>query len=324
MVGSFFSLFKKAFDEWNANNVPRFGAALAYYSIFAIAPLLIIALVIGGLIFGESAARSGLQGELSGTLGAPVAKAMQEMLKSSNENPGQGVTATIFGFLVLLVGAGGVFAQLRDALDVIFKTPPEPSTGIWQTLRNQFLSIAMVLGSGFLLLVSLIISTVLSSLGKWLGESLPGGATLWQCVNMAVSFAVVSGLFALIYRFVPNTRVNWRSVWIGAIVTAALFTFGKFVLGWYLGRASTTSSYGAAASLVVILIWVYYASQIMLYGAAFAYVHAREIRPADLAEQRAMEAQCVERLHLEPNVPMSLTDKVDAAKAVHEGDPRTK
>jgi len=319
MVGNFFSLFKKAYDEWNANNVPRFGAALAYYSIFAIAPLLIIALAIGGLIFGEEAAHRGLQNELSGTLGAPVAKAMEEVLKSSNDHPGQGITATIFGFVVLLVGAGGVFSQLRDALNVIFKVPPEPSTGIWHTLRTQFFSVAMVLGSGFLLLVSLIISTVISAVGKWLGESLPGGAALWQVVNTAVSFFVVAGLFALIYRYVPNVRLNWRSVWIGAIVTALLFTFGKLALGWYLGRAGTTSSYGAAASLVVILIWVYYASQILLYGAAFTYVHAQQSRPSEDNARRAQPPAVDRRgLPVDADVPMSLTDKVDAAKAQHD------
>jgi membrane protein len=310
MVRNFLTLFKKAYDKWSAHNVPRFGAALAYYSIFAIAPLLIIAIAVGGLIFGESAARSGLQGELSDTLGAPVAKAMQDILKSSNENPGEGVTATIFGFIVLLIGAGGVFAQLRDALNVIFKAPPEPSTGIWQTLRTQFFSVAMVLGSGFLLLVSLIINTVLSALGKWMSDSLPGSTYLWQVVNNVVSFAVVAGLFALIYRYVPNTRMKWRSVWIGAIVTAGLFTLGKFVLGWYLGRAGTTSSYGAAASLVVILIWVYYASQIMLYGAAFTRVHSDQMRGDDAPEKR-IETPAADRRQVAAEVdkPMVYTEK---------------
>jgi membrane protein len=294
MVRNTLTLFKNAYGEWSEHNVPRFGAALAYYSVFAIAPLLIIAIAVGGLIFGESAARSALKGELSETLGAPVAKAMQDILKSSNENPGEGVTATIFGFIVLLVGAGGVFAQLRDALDVIFEAPPEPNTGIWQTLRTQFFSVVMVLGSGFLLLVSLIINTVLSALGKWMSDSLPGSTQLWQVVNNVVSFAVVAGLFALIYRYVPNIRMNWRSVWIGAIVTALLFTLGKFVLGWYLSRAGTTSSYGAAASLVVILIWVYYASQIMLYGAAFTRVHAEQNRDVE-TPKKPVETSAADR-----------------------------
>jgi membrane protein len=310
MVRNFLTLFKKAYDEWNAHSVPRFGAALAYYSIFAIAPLLIIALAVGGLIFGESAARSGLQGELSDTLGTPVAKAMQDILKSSNENPGDGITATIFGFIVLLIGAGGVFAQLRDALDVIFEAPPEPSTGIWHTLRTQFFSVAMVLGSGFLLLVSLIINTVLSALGKLMSDSLPGSTYLWQVVNNVVSFAVVAGLFALIYRYVPNIRMKWRSVWVGAIVTAALFTLGKFVLGWYLGRAGTTSSYGAAASLVVILIWVYYASQIMLYGAAFTRVHAEQLRGVKAPEKTIEAAEADRRqVSVEADKPMVVADK---------------
>jgi membrane protein len=152
----------------------------------------------------------------------------------------------------------------------------------------------MVLGSGFLLLVSLVINTVLSALGKWMSDSLPGSTHLWQVVNNAVSFAVVAGLFALIYRYVPNIRMNWRSVWIGAAVTALLFTLGKFVLGWYLGRAGTTSSYGAAASLVVILIWVYYASQIMLYGAAFTRVHAEQYRSAE-SPKIPVESSAVDR-----------------------------
>jgi membrane protein len=273
---NFFSMLKQAYDEWNANNVPRLGAALAYFSVFAIAPLLIIALAIGGMVFGEEAAQENLAENLEDTMGAPMASAIQSMLANAR-GTGQTTVATLSGVVVLLFAAAGVFRQLRAALNVVFQAPEPPSTGIWQTIREQIFSFSMVLGVGFLLIASLLINVILTSMNVTLERYLPGGPILWQFVDFAVSFAVVTTLFALIYKYVPSVEIAWRDIWPGAALTAALFTLGRILLAWYLGRASTTSSYGAAASLVVILLWVYYASQILLYGAAFTRVYAERV-----------------------------------------------
>ena len=272
---SFFSLLKLTYAEWEEDKAPRLGAALAFYSVFSIAPLLIIVIAAAGLIFGKEAAEKGIVSEIEGTVGEPVAKAIEQMLVNASE-PGRSVTATIIGVATLVFGAMGVFGQLQDALNTVWKVTPKPGRGIWGFLRDRFFSLTMVLGTGFLLLVSLVLSTVLSALGTFMSDSLPGGAGLWQVVQTVVSFAVVSLLFAMIFKFVPDARVAWRDVWFGALLTALFFTVGKLALGWYLGRESTTSEYGAAGSLVVILLWVYYTSQIMLFGAEFTRVHASQ------------------------------------------------
>ena len=276
-VKKFFGLFVHAFNEWNASNAQRFGAAIAYFSIFAIAPLLIIALALGGMMFGEEAATKSMQDELETTLGEPVAKATQQVLASSKEEEGRSITATLIGFAVLIFGAAGVFYQLQEALNTMFKVPPKPDRTFWETVRTMFFSVTMVLGSGFLLLVSLVINAGLTAMSHLANAYLPGGEALWKVVDFAVSFIVVTGLFGLIYKLVPNVRMAWRDVWTGAALTSLLFTLGKFVLGWYLGRPGTTSTFGAAGSLVVILIWVYYSSQILLYGACFTHVYAERI-----------------------------------------------
>jgi membrane protein len=267
------NLLKQAFAEWSANNGPRLGAALAYYSVFSIAPLLIIAIAVASLVFGQEAAQKNIVSEIEGTVGSPVAKAIQEMLAANNDVQ-SGTGATILGLALLLVGAAGVFGQLKDALDTVWGVAPRPGRGLRGMLWDRFASMTMVLGSGFLLLVSLILNAVLSAMSTSLSGSLPGGAWLWQAINMIVSFGVVTVLFALIFKYVPEAQIAWKDVWAGAALTSVLFSVGKFLLGWYLGQASTTSAYGAAASLVVILIWVYYASQILLFGAAFTRVHA--------------------------------------------------
>jgi membrane protein len=268
-------LLKDTFHEWNEDKAPRLGAALAYYSVFSIGPLLVIAIAVAGLIFGREAAQGEVVDEIKGTVGEPVARALQQMLANASD-PGWGTAAALLGIITLLFGASGVFGQLQDALNTIWKVEPKPGRGIWGIVQDRFLSLTMVLGTGFLLLVSLVITAALSALNTSLSSSLPGGAYLWQPINLIVSYGVVTLLFAMIYRFLPDAQVAWRDVWIGAGITAVLFTVGKFLLGWYLGQGSVTSAYGAAGSLVVILLWVYYSSQILLFGAEFTRVYAEQ------------------------------------------------
>jgi membrane protein len=282
-------VLRQAFAEWKVGNVPRLGAALAYYSVFSIPALLILGIAIASMIFGREAAQHGIVHEIEDTVGAPVARAVSEVL-ANNSDPARSGTATVIGILILLVGAAAVFGELQEAMNTIWRVERRPSGGVWGLIRDRFLSMTMVLGSGFLLLVSLVVNTVLSAMSGWMSASLPGGAALWQAVNSVVSLVVITALFALIFKIVPDAEVAWQDVWIGALLTAILFTIGQFFLGWYLGQASTTSAYGAAGSLVVILLWVYYASQIVLFGAAFTRVYAVQqglgVKPAANAVAR--------------------------------------
>jgi membrane protein len=278
------ALLRQAFTEWNSDNVPRLGAALAYYSVFSLPPFLILVIAIASFVFGQKAAQMGIMDEIENTVGAPVARAIGDVL-ANNSEPLQSGAATIIGVAILFVAAAAVFGQLQDALNTIWRVQRKSSEGFWGLVRDRFFSLTMVMGCAFLFLVSLVISTILSAMNGWmLNRSLPGGALLWQGVNLVVSFGINTLLFALIFRIVPDAEIEWRDVWLGAALTAILFNLGKFLLGWYLGQASTTSAYGVAGSLVVILLWVYYASQVLLFGAAFTRVCAMRrdatVRPA--------------------------------------------
>lgn len=269
-----YELFRAALDEGLEDKVPRLGAALAYYSAFSLAPLVIIAIGIAGLVFEEQAARGGIVREIEGTIGHTAAVAVEDMVKHTSQS-GQSGWAALTGLAVLLFGASGVFIQLQDALNTIWKVAVKPGRGLWNLIKDRFLSFAVVLGTGFLLLISLVVSAALSGLGQWLMQlGLPGGPGAWNAVNMLVSFGFITLLFAIIFKLLPDATVAWHDVWIGAVVTALLFTAGKYLLGLYLGQGSTTSAFGAAGSLVLILIWVYYSSQIMLFGAEFTQVYA--------------------------------------------------
>jgi membrane protein len=280
-------LLKHTFDEWNEDKAPRLGAALAYYTIFSLAPLLVIAIAISGLVFGEEEARKQIAAEVSNTVGPTVGTAIEGLLQSAHDS-GSGILATIMGVVTLLFGAVGAFNQLQDALNTIWKVTPKPGRGWMAIVKDRVLSFSIVLGIGFLLLVSLIVSTVLTALSKFLTPSaLPGGTYLWQLINLAVSFGFITLLFAMIYKILPDVKLGWKDVWVGAAVTALLFTIGKYLLGLYLARASVASSYGAAGSLVLILVWVYYSSQILLFGAEFTRVYSihygKRILPSDNA-----------------------------------------
>ena len=274
-MGSAFKLLKETYREWSADKAPRLGAALAYYAVFSIAPLLVIAVGIAALVFGEKAAQGLVAQDLQHTLGKPAAQAIEELLKN-NRAPASGTTATIVGLVVLLIGASGVFLQLQDALNTIWKVQAQPGLAIRQLVRDRLVSFLAVLGAGLLVLASLVLNTALAALSRWFNpEEIPGGVVLWQGLNSLVSVAFIALLFAWLYKVLPDVRTAWADVWVGAVVTAVFFAAGNYLLGFYLGRDSTTSPFGAAGALVVILLWVYYSAQIFLFGAEFTRVYAR-------------------------------------------------
>ena len=271
-VKSIVTLFKETFTEFMDDKAPRLGAALAYYTIFSIAPLLLIAIAVAGVVYGKQAAQHDVLAQLQGLFGDAAARSIQEMLVSASK-PRSGKTATIVGVITLLFGAAGVFGQLKDALNTIWNVEPKKRGGFIGMVRDRFLSFAMVFGIAFLLLVSLVLDAALSAVAKHVG--LPGGETPWEILQLGVSFGVVTALFALIFRFLPDTKVEWRDVWYGAAFTSFLFVIGKFLLGIYFGRAAVGSAYGAAGSLVLLLVWIYYSAQILFFGAEFTQVYSR-------------------------------------------------
>jgi membrane protein len=254
--------------------------------LLSLAPLVIIAVAIAGLVFGPEAARGQIAGELGEFVGSSAAKGIQAVVASA-KSPSSGAVGTIIGVVTLFVGASGVFGELQYALNSIWEVRAKPGRGVLGEIKDRFFSFTMVLGVAFLLLVSLILSAVLAAIGQRFATALPGGETFWQIVNFFVSLAMVTVLFALIFKYVPDVQIEWGDVWLGAAVTALLFTIGKSLLALYLGKASIASSYGAAGSLVVLVVWVYYSAQILFLGAEFTQVHARlrgrDIKPSEKA-----------------------------------------
>jgi membrane protein len=273
-VRASWQLLKASAQAWNDDYAASMGAALAYYTTFSLAPLLIIVIAVAGLVFGREAASGEIAAQLSSLVGEPGAKTVQELLKSAS-HPGDSLLASSIGLITLLLGATSVFVELQGDLDRIWRAPAlPPSYGIVSLLRSRLLSFGMVVTMGFLLLVSLVIGAGLSALNEW-GESLfPASAVPLQALNLAVGFGITTLLFAMAYQILPRMKVAWSDVWIGATVTALLFTLGKYLIGLYLGRAGVSSGFGAAGSLVIILAWVYYSAQIFLLGAEFTWVFA--------------------------------------------------
>ncbi|MBD2022271.1 YihY/virulence factor BrkB family protein [Leptolyngbya sp. FACHB-36] len=276
-----FKLVKDTFTEWNEDKVPLWAAALAYYTVFSLAPLLLIAIAIAGSIFGDDAARGQIVGQIQGLVGREGAEVIQGMIQNTQKPGSGGLVATIIGVVTLIFGATGVFGQLQDALNTIWEVKPKPGLGVRSFVQSRFLSFAMVLVLGFLLLVSLVLSAVLAGIGNFFGNFVPGYVLVGQVLNFVLSFGVVTLLFASIYKFLPDVDIPWKDLWVGSAVTALLFNFGKFLIGLYLGSSSVGSTYGAAGSLVVILIWVFYSAQIILFGAEFTQVYAK-YRGSDL------------------------------------------
>jgi membrane protein len=269
-------LLKEAATDWSRDRAPRLGAALAYYTVFSLVPFLVVVIAVIGLVFGQEAAQSAILSQIGELVGEQSAAAIKDMIQRADQ-PSTGLFATALAVATLLLGASGVFGQLQDALNTVWGVEPKEGRGLRGFIKDRFFSFVAVLGTGFLLLVSLILSSALAAFGKWFGGLLPVPETVLQLMNFGLSFLVISGLFALIFKVLPDAKVAWRDVWIGAALTAALFTIGKFALGLYLGKSNVASAYGAAGSLVLVLLWVYYSAQILLYGAEFTQVYANRV-----------------------------------------------
>jgi membrane protein len=268
-------LFKAAVKGWQDDYAPSMGAALSYYTLFSLAPLLIIVIAVAGLVFGQDVAQGQILEQLRGIMGDEGAVAVEGLLKSARE-PSKGIVATIVGVALLLLGATAVFAELQSALDRIWETPARKKpSGIWGMLRTRVLSFGLVLGLAFMLMVSLVVSAALAALGKWWGGWIQGWDVLLEIVNFVVSFGIFTALFAMIYKLMPSVKIAWNDVWTGAAVTSLLFSIGKVLIGLYLGKSTLASGFGAAGSFVVLLAWFYYSAQIFLLGAEYTWAYAK-------------------------------------------------
>jgi membrane protein len=269
----FWRLLQESYTQWSEAKPFQLAAALAYYTLFSLAPLLLIAIAVAGLAFGREATEHQILMTFQGLVGPQGAQAIQGLLHSAS-TPESGILATVIGIVTLLIGAGGVVGQLQEALNTIWEVEANPEGGLWHLLRARLVSFALVLGVGFLLLVSLLVSAALAAIIQVMRNALPGSEGFWQGLEFLVSLGFITLLFALIYKVLPNVKITWQNVWIGAGITALLFTVGKFLLGLYLGQKGITSAYGAAGSLVLVLLWVYYSALIFFFGAAFTKVYA--------------------------------------------------
>ncbi|MDX2140593.1 MAG: YihY/virulence factor BrkB family protein [Chloroflexota bacterium] len=268
-------MLKQTFTEWNEDKVPRLAAALSYYIAFSLAPLLVLTIAVVGFILREQMVREEVLELVTGTVGAQAGELVGELIDNLRQ-PASGILSTVLGIAALLFGAIGVFEQLKDALNTVWGVPAkEAPSGVRGFIFGKLISFSMVLVIGLLLLVSLVISTLLNAFNSYTESLFPGAPALLQIVNTLVSFGLVVVLFALVYRILPDIKLEWRDVWIGAAITALLFTIGKFALSFYLGNTGTASLYGAAGSFVLILLWIYYSAQIILFGAEFTQVYAR-------------------------------------------------
>jgi membrane protein len=267
--GALGTIFKRALGGWWNDDVPRLGASLAYYTLFSLAPILVVAIAMGGFIFGAEAVRGEIVGQIQGLLGHDGAQAVQSMLEGAAK-PSSSTTATVVGLVTFFLGATGAFLELQTALNTIWRVKPKRSGSFFRVLVMQrVISFGLVVALGFLLVTSLLVSAALAAVHTYMGNAFPGGVVLWEALNVVVSLGVITLLFAMIYKVLPDRKLAWGDVWIGAMVTAGLFTIGKLLIGVYLGTTSLASTYGAAGSVIVILVWVYYSAQIILLGAEF-------------------------------------------------------
>jgi membrane protein len=266
-------MLKDSVRAWLADYAPSMGAALSYYTIFSIAPLLVIVIAIAGLAFGEKAASGAIFEQMRGMVGDSGATAIQGLVASASK-PATSIFAAVTGIITLVLGATTVLGELQTALDRIWRAPPAEQKGWWRLLRGRVLSFSMILVIGFLLLVSLVLSAAIVAIGDWWGPWFGKLRWLLEALNFVVSFVVVTALFAMIYKVLSRVRIAWRDVWIGAAVTALLFTAGKFLIGLYIGKSGVSSGFGAAGSVIVLLVWVYYSAQIFLLGAEFTAIYA--------------------------------------------------
>jgi len=272
--------------EWGEDKLSRIAAALAYYTIFALPPLLVIAIAVAGAVIGRQNVQERVIAQVQGVIGQAGARAVAAMIQGAQNSSG-GVLATVLSVILLLFSAAGVFVQLQDAFNTVWDVPPGKQGGLLRTLLVRLEAVAMVIGVGFLLLLSMLISTALSAVGTFAAHYLPASGLVMQAIDYVVSFAVIAVLFALIFRYLPDADVQWRDVWPGAAITALLFILGQLGIGLYLGRSAVSSTYGAAGSLAIILLWVYYSAQILLLGAEFTQVYAKHLGSRQGQERRS-------------------------------------
>jgi len=264
-----------SYNEFNKDQAPRLGAALAYYTALSLAPLLILLIALAGLVLGDEAARGQLFGEIRDMVGPEGGKAIEEMVQNAAK-PASGIVASIIGLIMLVFGASSVASELRISLNTIWDRPQDPNEGIKEIVTHRSYALAVVLGCGFLLVVSLVVSSLVAGAGKTATGWLPFSEPVLYVLNLVISIAALTGVFSFLFKYLPDVRIQWGDVVLGAAVTALLFTIGKFLIGMYLGKASFGSTYGAAGSLVIVLVWVYYSAQIFFFGAEFTQVYACE------------------------------------------------
>ena len=273
LPGTLAVLLREAGAAWFADNAPRFGAALAFYTMFSLAPVLIIAVSVAGLVFSEKTAQSEILRQFQGLIGAQGATAIETIIQNTNQ-PALGMFATTLGLLAILVGASGAFVELQDALNTIWKVDSGTKSFWLVVIRQRVFSLGLVVASGFLLLTSLVVTAGVSAVQRFASNSLPVSGVLLESINFVFSFGTITILFAIIFKFIPDTAISWSDVWMGAAVTSLFFTVGKVLIGLYLGHSALTSVYGAAGSLIIFLTWVYYSAQILLFGAELTHVYA--------------------------------------------------
>jgi membrane protein len=312
MISDVIFLIKETFAEWSEDKASRLAAALSYYTLFSLAPLLVIVIAIASLFLGDDAARGAINSQIDGMIGEQGAEAVEDMIQSGDRNEEAGIIATIVGVVTLAFGAMGVFGQLYDSLNTIWEIEPINKkkgvvAGILDLLQKRFLSFTMVLSVGFLLLVSLVISAAIAALGDMVSARLPMPPFMMQVINFVISTGITTLMFALLYKYVPEAKIRWKDVWIGALVTALLFSAGKQLIGLYIGQSSTANTFGAAASFIVIMLWVYYSAQVFFLGAEFTQVYAREFGAGIVPDDDAIA------------VPDLSSIKEEALRAAKEG-----
>src|SRR5262245_36858118 len=286
-------LLKDSCSAWLADDVPSLGAALAFYTIFSVTPVVIVVTAIAGLVFGREAAQGEILRQIQAVVGYAGATTIQTVIQSAN-SPTLGSIAGTLGIGAVLLGASGAFLELQNALNKIWRVNPRTESLWVGMIRKRFLSFGLVLGTGFLLLMSLALSAALAVAGGFVGYLLPAPAFLFDFASSLLSFGIITVLFGMIFKVLPGTKITWRDVWVGAAVTSLRFTLGKMLIGFYLGKSSLASAYGAAASLVIVLVWVYYSSQILLLGAEFTRIYANKygsrVHPMSRTQVRSVGA----------------------------------
>lgn len=287
-AGALWWVLKHAVIGWWNDNVPRLGASLAYYTLFALSPILVIGISIAGLVFGAEAVRGEIVGQIQGLVGRQGAEAVQAMVEGASK-PSSSILATVIGSITAFLGATGAFIELQTSLNAIWRVKPRPGVSVKEFFLQRLISFGLVVAVGFIMLVSLLVNAALAALSHYLGSIFPALTAVWEGANILVSLGVITLLFALVYKVLPDVRLGWRDVWVGALVTAGFFTVGKQVIGLYLGTSTVASSYGAAASVIVLLIWVYYSAQIVLLGAEFTRYYVERFRGEPPPMKHAMK-----------------------------------